>query len=86
MTYDCHRVADVTATRKHPSAAFWITVVAVLVGYPLSFGPWCWIGKHGFVPEWMVRLMETFYWPLALATGKAILPRPVTVAGRIPVN
>jgi hypothetical protein len=31
--------------RKKPSAGFWITValVAVLVGYPLSFGPACWI-------------------------------------------
>ena len=34
--------------RKHPSAAFWITValVAVLVGYPLSFGPACWISSR----------------------------------------
>ena len=33
-----------TTDRKHPSAAFWITValVVVLVGYPLSFGPACW--------------------------------------------
>jgi hypothetical protein len=31
--------------RKQPSVAFWITValVAVLVGYPLSLGPACWI-------------------------------------------
>jgi hypothetical protein len=31
--------------RKKPTAGFWITValVAVLVGYPLSFGPACWI-------------------------------------------
>jgi hypothetical protein len=31
-------------SRKHPSAAFWATVVLVvaLIGYPLSFGPWCW--------------------------------------------
>ena len=31
--------------RKHPTAGFWITValVAVLAGYPLSFGPACWI-------------------------------------------
>ena len=30
---------------KKPTAGFWITValVAVLVGYPLSFGPACWI-------------------------------------------
>jgi hypothetical protein len=31
-------------SRKHPSAAFWVTVVVVvaLVAYPLSFGPACW--------------------------------------------
>jgi len=28
--------------RKHPTAGFWITVAlgAMLVGYPVSFGPW----------------------------------------------
>jgi hypothetical protein len=33
-----------TSPRK-PSAGFWITVTlfVVLVGYPLSFGPACWI-------------------------------------------
>ena len=31
--------------RKKPGVAFWVTVTlfAVLVGYPLSFGPACWI-------------------------------------------
>jgi hypothetical protein len=34
-----------TPSRKHPSAAFWATVVVVvlLVAYPLSFGPACWL-------------------------------------------
>lgn len=34
-----------TSPRKHPSVAFWITValVVVLVAYPLSLGPACWI-------------------------------------------
>jgi hypothetical protein len=34
--------------RKKPTAGFWITValVAVLVGYPLSFGPACWVSSH----------------------------------------
>ena len=33
-----------TSDRKKPTAGFWITValVAVLVGYPLSFGPAGW--------------------------------------------
>ena len=31
--------------KKKPSAGFWVTValVVVLVAYPLSFGPACWI-------------------------------------------
>jgi hypothetical protein len=35
----------VTFDRKKPTAGFWITValVAVLVGYPLSFGLACWL-------------------------------------------
>jgi hypothetical protein len=37
--------------RKKPGVAFWATttVVAVLVGYPLSFGPACW---------WMSEIRE----------------------------
>ncbi len=36
---------EFTSPSKKPAAAFWITValVAVLVGYPLSFGPACWV-------------------------------------------
>jgi hypothetical protein len=33
--------------RKIPGAAFWATVALVVVlGYPLSFGPACWITSH----------------------------------------
>ena len=37
--------------RKKPGAAFWATVVvvALLVAYPLSFGPACWAVRRGFV-------------------------------------
>jgi hypothetical protein len=45
-----------TSDRKKPGVAFWATValVVVLVGYPLSFGPACWIagrtdGRRGLV-------------------------------------
>jgi hypothetical protein len=50
-----------TCDRKHPSAAFWISValVAVLVGYPLSFGPACWIASRS--ENWKI---STFYWPI----------------------
>ena len=35
--------------RKRPSAALWATValVIVLVGYPLSWGPACWLTGYG---------------------------------------
>jgi hypothetical protein len=34
--------------RKKPGAAFWAMVMlaAVLVAYPLSFGPACWLCSH----------------------------------------
>jgi hypothetical protein len=34
-------------SRKKPGVAFWTTVkvVAVLVAYPLSFGPACWFNS-----------------------------------------
>ncbi len=35
-------------SRKQPGVAFWATVVVVvaLAGYPLSFGPACWISAR----------------------------------------
>jgi hypothetical protein len=37
-----------TAHHKKPGVAFWTTLAlaAVLVGYPLSFGPACWISSR----------------------------------------
>jgi len=37
--------------RKEPIAGFWLTValVAVLVVYPLSFGPACWLAKREII-------------------------------------
>src|SRR5690349_5417611 len=42
--------------KKKPTAGFWITValVAVLVGYPLSFGPACWLASHTRIGREMV--------------------------------
>jgi hypothetical protein len=45
--------------RKQPTAGVWITValVAVLVGYPLSFGPACWlIEDHYLSPGLVARI------------------------------
>jgi len=50
-------------SRKKTSAGFWITVAvaAVLVGYPLSFGPACWILARGGCHS---RLFDHVYWPI----------------------
>jgi len=50
--------------RKKPTAGFWITValVAVLVGYPPSFGPACWMTDRGLIPR---TVAGTVYDPLA---------------------
>jgi hypothetical protein len=52
-----------TATRR-PPAGFWITVarVAVLVGYPLSFGPACSITSRAGIMA--PRRLPTVYRPL----------------------
>jgi hypothetical protein len=40
-------------SRKKPGMAFWatVTLVVVLVGYPLSFGPACWLVEKGSLSE-----------------------------------
>jgi hypothetical protein len=52
-----------TPDRKKPSAGFWITValVAVLVGYPLSWGPAVWLVRKGALPR---RAVYWTYRPL----------------------
>jgi hypothetical protein len=52
--------------RKHPYPGFWITValLAVLVGYPVSFGPACWMCEHGFVTArtaWLIYRPFTWF-------------------------
>jgi hypothetical protein len=52
----------VKCDRKKPGVAFWATVglVVVLVGYPLSFGPACWIVSRQRVSQWLPDV----YWPI----------------------
>jgi hypothetical protein len=52
---------------KKPGVAFWATavVVAVLVGYPLSFGPACWITSRQDKPH---DVFDTLYFPLCKAS------------------
>jgi hypothetical protein len=56
---------------RKPAAGFWFTValVAVLVGYPLSFGPMQWLFHQGFMPQWAELPCHYFYRPLAWTCG-----------------
>jgi hypothetical protein len=62
-----------TSDRKKPGVAFWatVTLVVVLVGYPLSYGPVRWIiqqlpGQQ--TPEWASDAFSWFYGPLIWAS------------------
>ena len=52
--------------RKKPGVAVWVAVVLVLVlvGYPLSFGPACWITSH---TEIGAGILPTLYRPIIWA-------------------
>jgi hypothetical protein len=53
-----------TSSRKKPGVAFWATVVVVagLVGYPLSYGPYVGAARRDYVP---LRVVNAFpYRPL----------------------
>jgi hypothetical protein len=62
--------------RKKPGVAFWATVavVVVLIGYPLSFGPWIMAQEHFRQLDFFVP----FYAPLhtAIASGPAVVIDP----------
>ncbi len=68
-------------SERKTTAGFWNTValVAVLVGYPLSFGPACWwlsrtgraVGFHSL----KYRLAHVTYWPMGYVAQYG--PRPV---------
>ena len=62
-----------TANRKKPGVAFWATVVVVvvLVGYPLSWGPACWILWRIERPPWAVESYQRIYGPLLWVYGQS---------------
>jgi hypothetical protein len=68
-----------TCPRKHPSVAFWITValVAVLVAYPLSFGPACWGWERGWVSDRSLAIVylpiERLFWNFPKPVRRAII-------------
>ena len=59
---------------RKPGAGFWIAValVAVLVGYPLSFGPACSVASRGYVQEPTISSIYTpVLWSATHATWLA---------------
>jgi hypothetical protein len=63
-----------TSDRKQPGVAFWATVMVVtlLVAYPLSFGPACWITSHAGS---MADVIPVAYRPMLYVVDAA--PAPV---------
>ena len=64
---------------RHPSAAFWITVAlfAVLVAYPLSFGPACWItSRTGFGSRFLPNAYRPILWLMSIDERRESLSKP----------
>jgi hypothetical protein len=63
-----------TSDRKKPGVAFWTSVVVavVLLAYPISFGPACWMADREMVA---VSLVRDLYDPLVALIVAG--PRPV---------
>jgi hypothetical protein len=67
--------------RKKPGVAFWASVVVVVLvlSYPLSWGPACWLTRNGWVPEWLSDAANFLYFPLLAfdKRGPAIVVRVI---------
>ena len=63
-----------TSDRKKPGWAFWatVTLVVVLVGYPLSLGPVIWLASRGYLP---MRVWESYCWPTSAFLTHVKLPQ-----------
>ena len=55
-----------TSSRKTPGVSFWATVVVVvvLVAYPMSVGPICWLEARGYFSPEAWEIVWGFYAPL----------------------
>jgi len=59
--------------RKHPTAALCITadLLAVLVAYPLSYGPVAWMYLHGWLPQGSTEVALRIYRPIEWAADES---------------
>jgi len=65
--------------RKKPGWAFWTTVVlAVVLAYPLSFGPACWLAHQTFAPQ--LRQMVNAHYAVVWPKFRRNAPKPMVRA------
>jgi hypothetical protein len=65
-------MASRMTSRKKPGVAFWATVaLAIVLAYPLSFGPACWIGSRIDVTDTGRPILMYVYYPLLIAAADA---------------
>ena len=69
--------------RKKPGVAFWaiVVVVAVLIAYPLSLGPTCWIMHDATKPHEVVA--PRLYWPLGWIMSKCLASHRISVLNAV---
>ena len=71
-----------TVARTKPGVAFWATVVVivVLLAYPLSFGPACWLNERGLVGR---AAVSAVYSPVLATAENGRLPKVIDWYARL---
>ena len=51
--------------RKRPGPTFWtLTLVILLILYPVSMGPANWVAMQAGSPQWMLTTLDVVYGPV----------------------
>ena len=65
-------------SQKKPGVAFWTTVILVVVSYPATFGPACWISSRTGIGA---SVVSAAYAPLTWNLGNAFDRQPTPIIG-----
>ncbi len=57
---------SILAVWKWPSWAWYVVVVLMLVGYPLSMGPYAWLVEHEYLSPPVEMALGYFFMPIRL--------------------
>jgi hypothetical protein len=48
-----------------PQTAWAVALLVLVIAYPLSVGPWEWLGARDMIPHYVTPVLQFIYWPVA---------------------